>query len=117
MVGDEHSTLLPDVPTIFEAAEIDEESAFWIRFRAGIAEIGRSLITTPGIPEDRLEYLRAAVDAVLTNPEFIKEAEKRGLPIEYANAEKLDQTIDFVFGDLPEEQLSAIREVLLNKYF
>ena len=117
ILAHERSKLLPDVPTIFEAVQMPKDRAFWIDFRAGIADIGRALVTTPGTPADRLAALRQAIETVLTDPQFAAEAAKRGLPIDYAPAAKLTQIVTEIFGDLPEDRVKAIKDVLLTKYF
>src|SRR3546814_2468860 len=61
----QRSTLLPEVPTIFEVATIGDEQAWWLDYRAGLTELGRTLIAAPGTPDDRLAFLRQAVDSVL----------------------------------------------------
>jgi tripartite-type tricarboxylate transporter receptor subunit TctC len=117
VVGRERSKLLPDVPTIFEAVNVPEDKAFWIDFRAGIVNIGRALITTPGTPDERIEFLRNAFRDILIDPGFVHEAEKRGLPISYASGEEVQKTVKSIFDDLPEDRLKAVRDVLLSKYF
>ncbi|MCW4115755.1 tripartite tricarboxylate transporter substrate binding protein [Aurantimonas sp. MSK8Z-1] len=117
VIGHKHSKLLPDVPTIFEAVDVPQDGAFWIDFRASIVDIGRALITTPGTPDDRIEYLRGAFEKVLSDPELVKTAEDRGLPIDYASGADVQATVDKIFGNLPEDKLSEIRNVLLSKYF
>src|SRR3546814_2421525 len=49
----QRSTLLPEVPTIFEVAAIGDEQAWWLDYRAGLTELGRTLIAEPGTPDDR----------------------------------------------------------------
>ena len=44
----ERSPVLPDVPTIFELADLSPERAWWIDFRAGIGALGRTLVAAPG---------------------------------------------------------------------
>ena len=40
------SPLLPDVPTMFEAAKLDAEQEWWLDFRANLNDLGRILVTT-----------------------------------------------------------------------
>lgn len=117
VIGRERSTLLPDVPTIFEAVDVPQDKAFWIDFRAGIVDIGRALVTTPGTPEERLAFLREAFRDILSDPLFVAEAEERGLPIDYATGEEVEATVQAVFDALPADRLEAVRDVLLSKYF
>ena len=52
-----------------------------LRAVAGTAEIGRSIITTPGVPEERLAALRQAFQAMLADlrlPRGVREAQVHG---------------------------------------
>ncbi|WP_167591741.1 Bug family tripartite tricarboxylate transporter substrate binding protein [Jiella endophytica] len=117
VVGHNRSKLLPDVPTIFEAVDVPEDAAFWIDFRAKVVDVGRALITTPGTPDDRVAFLREAFAKILSDPELVKTATDRGLPIDYASGKDVQDTVTEIFGDLPEDKISTIRDVLLSKYF
>ena len=117
VTGRKRSDLLPDVPTIFETASILEDKALWIDFRAGVAEIGRALVTTPGTPADRIAFLRDAFEQILNDPKFRQVAKERGLPIDYASGQEVQSAIKKVFEGLPTDRLQAVRNVLLTKYF
>ncbi|MGQ9370127.1 Bug family tripartite tricarboxylate transporter substrate binding protein [Azospirillum sp. ST 5-10] len=117
IVGRKRSPLMPDVPTVFEAAEVPKDKAYLIDFRSSVADIGRALVTVPGTPGDRVAFLRQAVETVLTDPAVLKEAELKELPIDYAPAEQVKAAVDDAFGNLPEERLAIVRSVLLDKYF
>ena len=69
------SPLLPDVPSIFEfvdalpnAAEVKPILAAWDALNA----VGRPVAAPPGVPEDRLAFLRDAFGKAMSDPEFIK---------------------------------------------
>jgi len=116
VIGRQRSALLPDVPTIFEAAD-EVKNPFWIEFRGGIVDVGRAIVTAPGVPEERVEFLRQAFEQILTDPEVVAEAEAKGLPISYAPGSEVAQTVKDVLGEIPEDRLTDIRDVLLNRYF
>lgn len=84
--------LIPDVPTLPELAQSDE-GRIVLRAAASTGDIGRSIITTPGVPPERLTALRAAFRAMLQDPEFIAECERRKLPIEGASGEEVDAMV------------------------
>ncbi|MBD3895586.1 hypothetical protein IEI94_06945 [Halomonas sp. ML-15] len=74
---------------------IDEDNPYY-----GVAEavaqsaaLGLSLIAPPGVPEDRIEYLRDVLEQTVNDPEFIAEAEERDIPVNYASGEWLDDLI------------------------
>jgi tripartite-type tricarboxylate transporter receptor subunit TctC len=81
--------LLPNVPTLPELA-LSDEGRTVLRVIAGTAEIGRSILTTPGIPPERLAALRTAFQAMLKDPEFLAASEKRNVTVEPASGEEMD---------------------------
>lgn len=92
--GMERMEQLPDTPTILEYMDESDSSYATAEAIFGAAAIGLSLIAPPGVPEDRIEYLRATLQKTLEDPEFIKEAEERGIPVNYAGGEFLDEVIE-----------------------
>jgi hypothetical protein len=46
---------------------------------AGTAEIGRSILTTPGVPAERLGALRIAFQRMLADPDFLAAMAKRNV--------------------------------------
>src|SRR3990170_3983388 len=113
----ERSPLLPDVPTVFEAADLSPEAAWWLDFRAKVGEIGRALITTPGVPDDRVQFLRAVAAAMLADPAVVAEGDGTGRPIEYAAATELRELIRQTLETLDSAKLAEVRSVLLEKYY
>lgn len=57
------------------------------------ASLGLSFIAPPGVPEDRIEYLREVFDQTMNDPELIAEAQERNIPIAYASGEWLEELI------------------------
>jgi tripartite-type tricarboxylate transporter receptor subunit TctC len=81
--------LLPQVPTLPELGLTDEGRAI-LRAIAGTAEIGRSILTTPGVPAERLKALRLAFQDMLKDPEFLAACAQRNVTIEPATGEEMD---------------------------
>jgi tripartite-type tricarboxylate transporter receptor subunit TctC len=84
--------LIPDVPALPELAQSDEGRDV-LRAAASTADIGRSIITTPGVPPERLAALRAAFEAMMKDPAFLAACEKRNLMIEPAPGEEIDAIV------------------------
>src|SRR4029077_18759674 len=62
--------LLPDVPTLPELGQSDQGREV-LHAAASTGEIGRSILTTPGVPAERLAALRTAFQAMLRDPDFL----------------------------------------------
>jgi tripartite-type tricarboxylate transporter receptor subunit TctC len=84
--------LLANVPTLPELAQSDEGREA-LHAAASTGEIGRSILTTPGVPPERLAALRAAFQAMLNDPIFLAACEKRNLMIDGAAGEEIDQIV------------------------
>ena len=84
--------LLPNVPAIPELAQSDEGREV-LRAAAGTGDVGRSILTTPGVPPERLTALRSAFQAMLNDPDFLAACEKRNLMVDGATGEEIDQII------------------------
>ena len=102
--------LIPNVPTLPELAQSDEGRQV-LRAAASTGDIGRSIITTPGVPPERLAALRAAFAAMLKDPEFLAECDKRKLPIEGADGKDVDDMVRETLG-LPRPVLDEIGRMM-----
>jgi tripartite-type tricarboxylate transporter receptor subunit TctC len=102
--------LIPNVPTIPELA-LSDEGRQVLRAAASTGEIGRSIITTPGVPPERLAALRAAFNAMLADPDFIAECKKRQLILAGATGEALDALVRETLA-LPRPLLDKIGQMM-----
>lgn len=110
------SALLPNVPTFYEALKLDEEQKWWLDFRAELNEYGRVLLTTPGIPADRLAHLRAVIGKVLADPAVIAEGKKTNRPIEYRDGPAMEAIAKKLLTQLSDQRKAQVRDVVLKKY-
>lgn len=113
-MGRTRSTLLPDTPTVFEQVKLTPDQEWWFDFRANLNDIGRILITTPGVPADRLAFLRAAVKRALTNPELMAEGERTQRFVGYQPPEKALEMTRKVLGGLTPEQKKTVHDVIFK---
>jgi tripartite-type tricarboxylate transporter receptor subunit TctC len=84
--------LLPNVPTLPELAQSDEGRQV-LSAAASTGEVGRSILTTPGVPPERLAALRSAFQAMLKDPDFLAACEKRNLMVDGATGEEIDEIV------------------------
>jgi tripartite-type tricarboxylate transporter receptor subunit TctC len=102
--------LLPEIPSMPELGNSDEGRTI-LRVMAGTTEIGRAILTTPGVPPQRLAALRKAFHDMAVDPEFLAISEKRNLVINYAPGEELD-AINAETMRLPKPTIDALRVLL-----
>jgi len=113
-MGMKRSELLPNVPTVFEAMKLDADARWWLEFRNSINDLGRILVTTPGVPAERLAFLRAAVKKALTDPALIAEGEKTQRFVGFQEPDVARQLAIKVLGAVTPEQRERIRKVVLH---
>jgi tripartite-type tricarboxylate transporter receptor subunit TctC len=100
----------PDVPVVGELGDTDEDRQM-LRLIAGTSEIGRSLAAPPNVPEERVQALREAFQAMLEDPEFLADAEQRNLALDPATGEELQALVEDTM-QTPEAVLARTRAVL-----
>lgn len=98
-----------DVPLASEIAK-NEEDRMVLELLTSGEVIGRPLVTTPGVPENRIAALRRAFDATMLDAEFLTEAEKVGLELNPITGEDLQAAVERVLSAKPAavERLQAI---------
>jgi tripartite-type tricarboxylate transporter receptor subunit TctC len=73
--------------------------------------IGRPILTTPGVPAERLQALRDAFDATMKDPAFLAEAARAKLdvkPIPGVEVQKLVETMVAAPQDIVELARKAV---------
>jgi len=90
--GEERLPELPDVPTWFEVVETERGEEILTALE-GLHAVGRVVAGPPGIPKDRLEYLREAFKKSIEDPDFIAEAEEAERPLNYAAGAKIEEIV------------------------
>ncbi|HSC43414.1 MAG TPA: tripartite tricarboxylate transporter substrate-binding protein [Candidatus Binatia bacterium] len=65
-------------------------------------EFQRPWVMPPGVPQDRVETLRKAFKATLEDPEFVAEAKKSKLEIQYVSAEEIGGLVNQILSISPK---------------
>jgi tripartite-type tricarboxylate transporter receptor subunit TctC len=81
-----------DIPTMAEFGQTEEARRI-LEFYASAAEVGRSIMTPPGLPQETLAALRRAFDETLSDPLFRDEAKRMGVPIKSVSGERLQDIV------------------------
>jgi tripartite-type tricarboxylate transporter receptor subunit TctC len=115
-MGRDKSRFFPDVPTVFEAVKLTQQEQLWFDFRTNLDDLGRILVTTPGVPADRLAVLRAAVKTVLTDPVVKAEGEKSQRYIDFVEPAKAREKAIALVGSMTPDQKVNVKHVILEKY-
>ena len=96
----ERQAELPNVPTLTELAPPDKKDV--AEFLTSGTPIARAMAVGPRVPADRVAVLRAAFDALMTDPQFLADAKKRKLDIHPRNAAKTHALVDTIVSASPD---------------
>ena len=107
----------PGIATVFEQIEIAPKGARMLDWRAGVAALGRLLVTTPGAPADRVAALRLALTDVLADAEVVTEIKRRGLTPGFAPASQVQSMVAKAMDTLDDAALSEMRNVVMERYY
>jgi len=115
IVSNKRSPLMPNVPTIGELMTLGTEQQKWVDRLEAVLGMGRSIVTTPGVPQDRVQYLRSTLMSILTDNGFQQNAKKVKCPIDFLSGEDAQKNV-INFLKMPESDAKEINHVLLKKY-
>jgi len=115
-IARQRSQARPDLPTVYEMFQLAPAQKWWFDFRLGIKTFGRVMIGPPGMPIDKLQYLRKVWKDILTDPAVIAEGAKSKRSINYETPETLGKTVRELLELLPEDKIKEVNEVLLKKF-
>ncbi len=82
----------PDVPAMVEVAKSSDDRQL-LALYGSTAEIGRAIMTPPGLPKDRLAALQKAFSDMAKDTAFVAEVEKRKMEFDPMSGEDLFKLI------------------------
>ena len=86
-MADKHPDI-PDVPSIIDYARTPQDrQVFDLLFAP--QKMGRPIFGPPGIPPERAQALRSAFEQTLKDPQFLADAAKMGLEIQFVGGEDI----------------------------
>lgn len=86
---------IKDVPLLQELVD-DAEAKRAIEFASSGAAIGRAILLPPGVPADRVAYLRSVFERGVKDPEIIALAEQRQLPLSPTPGADVDKIVEAI---------------------
>jgi tripartite-type tricarboxylate transporter receptor subunit TctC len=104
---------MPQLPLVTELATSDEGRRI-LEFMNSDSSIGWNVVAPPNVPADRIAILRRAFDAMVRDPQFIAEAEKRGLEIVSGSGEEMQDLVARTIATSPEA-INRVKAILKNK--
>ena len=92
---------LPNVPMISDFARSKEDRNVVRLVVALPIGISRAIMTPPDVPKDRIEALRRAFDATMTDPELLASAKSRSIPISPSTGEVVEARVAEIMSASP----------------
>ena len=116
VVSKPRTRFFPQMPTVFEGAELTSEQSWWLSARAEVDALGRIILASPRIPADRLAYLQSIVRKVLTDPALLAEGDRLERYIEYQDPETTKKRILGLLSEVNGERKERLKNVVMKKY-
>ena len=104
---------LPDVPLVMDLAKTPRDRQI-LEVIFSTQPMGRPFATGPDLPADRVKALRAAFDATFKDKDFLGEAEKAKLEIDYVSGDEVTKIITRLAA-MPPDLLRAAYEASTRK--
>ena len=101
---------LPDVPTAIELAETQDGKEM-LRFYARKFSMAYPFVMAPEVPADRVAAIRAAFDATMNDPGFLKDAQRLGLDVDPFSGAQMEQLIKEL-DSAPKQIIDMIAEFI-----
>ena len=105
---------LPDTPTIYELMDqykTPEATRRLANVVLAAGALGRPLVSTPGIPPERVTILREAFNKTLNDPDFLAEIEMRKYELQPVKGEELQAMAKDVIAQ-PPDVIERMRKLL-----
>lgn len=112
--GEKKDPRLPDTPLLSELMNEFKTSDLGRRVvtvMLGSGELGRPIVTTPGLPADRVKILQDAFMKSMADPALLAEAAKSNLEIQAVSGEELAKIAKAVI-EQPPEVVERIKKIL-----
>jgi len=112
-VGDRREASLPDTPLMAELARTDEQRIL-LKLVSSPVALGRPFMTAPGVPGDRVELLRKAFNASMSDPDFLAEAATMQLDLNPLPGERVAEIVEESLAT-PPDLVEKVRAALAQQ--
>jgi tripartite-type tricarboxylate transporter receptor subunit TctC len=99
-----------------ESVAVPADRTWILELRQQIGEAQRAMVAAPGVPVDRIEFLRRAFAEILTDPALVEEGARTQRELEYMAGAELQRLV----GELMTAagpRLPDFRRIVLESYF
>ncbi len=104
---------LPDIPRVQDLAQTTDDRQV-LEFLLTPQGMGRPFLAPPEVPRDRVTALRKAFADTLKDPDFLQDAAKTGLDIQFVSGEEVDRLLERAYAT-PRELVERAKDLLHAK--
>jgi tripartite-type tricarboxylate transporter receptor subunit TctC len=104
---------LGDVPLLQDLVDKNSEGGQLIELFSSPGVIGKPTIAGPGVPKERVALLRKAYEETMTDPAFLADAERIGVPIHPVSGEELQSVVKRI-AEMPPARIAAAKAALAD---
>lgn len=101
LISNKRTKEFPNLPNILEYAKEGKKKAM-ADLMVAQALLSRPFAGPPGIPPERLKFLRQAFEAAWNDPELLAMAKKSGLSLEFQDGDEVAQAVNSAMNQTPE---------------
>jgi tripartite-type tricarboxylate transporter receptor subunit TctC len=110
MIAERRSAEYPDTPTVYEFAK-DDATRQQLDLLVVTQNMDRPLLLPPGVPDDRVQAIRAAFEATMADPAFRADAERLRLHLDPVRGEDIARMLARAYS-LPADIIAAAKETM-----
>lgn len=92
---------LPDVPLLIDLAKTPQERAVF-QFLAANTAVGIPIVAPPGVPAARIALLRKAIADTMSDPAFLRDAERQRLPVRFTAGDEVQRIVRGLVSTSPD---------------
>ena len=92
---------LPDVPLLIDLAKTPQERAVF-QFLSSNTAVGFPVVAPPGVPPDRIAILRKALAETMSDPQFLRDAERQRLPVQFTPGDNVQRIVQSLVAVSPD---------------
>ena len=101
---------LRDVPLLVDLAKTPQERAMF-HFLSANTSVGFPVVAPPGVPADRIAILRKAVADTMSDPAFLRDAQRQRLPVQFTPGDQVQRTVRGLIST-PSDVITLLKQSL-----
>ena len=114
IVSKKRDPLLPDTPSVYES-KLTPDGKKMMDKLLPLYEVGRSIITTPGVPPERVDLLRKVLLKCMQDKDILEKGKKLQLFADIMPGEEVEKLVNDMM-DLSADELTKIKYVVFEKF-